>query len=100
MFYNQYTWTTGETITADKLNHIEEGMTLIGPLQIVSGVTTIGDMTEALDRHQMMYFIGADHNYYFVHGFGSLTGINFIPSNENITASFQNEVVVIGGGGK
>ena len=26
MSYNKYTWTTGETITADKMNHIEDGI--------------------------------------------------------------------------
>lgn len=26
MAYEKHTWTTGETITAEKLNHIEEGI--------------------------------------------------------------------------
>lgn len=36
MAYERQTWTCGETITADKLNHIEEGLANSGGVQVTS----------------------------------------------------------------
>ena len=39
MAYTKQTWVTGETITADKLNHIEDGIASIGGYDIVFSMT-------------------------------------------------------------
>ena len=53
MSYNKYTWQTGETITADKLNHIEDGIvgaSSSGFFPLVVNAVAIGDESYRLDK--------------------------------------------------
>lgn len=43
MAYTKQTWTTGDTITAEKLNHMEDG--IAGGTAIVDGITGTLDKT-------------------------------------------------------
>ena len=67
MSYTPTTWTTGDTITATKLNKIENGIASAGsgtPLVVTvteSGAdlicdATFNDVKDAMDANQMVYF--------------------------------------------
>lgn len=79
MSYEKQNWVTGEVITANKLNHMEDGIanagTLICGLTYVAGESgqrrltkTYGEVKEALDAGKNIMLIDSDagdYTYYY-----------------------------------
>lgn len=61
MSYEKYTWQTGEVITADKLNHMEEGI-LVGNMFLVEYNASDGEINasynQLIDKINDGYLIG------------------------------------------
>ena len=77
MSYDKQTWTTGEVITANKLNHMEDGIAAGGGSVLVVGYTADGE-TLTLDKTWqeiydaslaiMMYQVDDDHEMLYIAG--------------------------------
>lgn len=98
MAYEKQTWVCGETITAEKLNHIEDGIAnsvLSTPLHLVPGVTTKAEAVEAFNRGLMMYFINTDgtpNGYEFITTFSPVSGVmNSTPGTNIFSIGFSEE---------
>lgn len=97
MAYTKQTWNTGETITADKLNHMEDGIASSGGCDTdtfkITGIInqqtgerslnkTYSEIVEALESGKLAYIEDGSYNrFYFsnraIAGDGSYEVLNF-----------------------
>lgn len=55
MAYTEQTWVDGEIITAEKLNHMERGISNGSPVEIYVEGTTLVINTEITDANEVSY---------------------------------------------
>lgn len=64
MSYTKYTWQTGEVITAEKLNHMEDGISAGGSLNVTAPQwaldKTWNEIAEAIRSGKSVYYLQDD----------------------------------------
>lgn len=95
MSYEKYTWQTGEVITADKLNHMEEGI-LVGNIYFVTatmnpdtGFYTINEsytsLKNKLDAGYLVAWLNKkDEGYYGYSTLYVLTDVSYTSLSEDV----------------
>lgn len=95
MTYTPINWQTGDTITAEKLNEMDNDTTTI-PMECISGTTTFADMETAYDAGRIMFFkpLPDTNAMYYITAFTDEI-VNFIPENLEITVAFDDGVFTV-----
>ena len=105
MSYNKHTWETGETITAEKLNNLEDGIDDISDVLIANisytGSATVLDKTyaefkNALLRGQTVIICQEDIYEDEQYGYERATYYSNITLEENIEQSESNTYYSVG----
>lgn len=94
MAYTPINWQTGDIITAEKLNEMDNDTSTI-PMECISGTTTFADMESAYGSGQIMFFkpFPETNAMYYVTSFTDEI-VNFFPEHETLTAGFDDGVFI------
>lgn len=89
MAYEKQTWACGDTITADKMNHMEEGIENAGSSVLEVGMTTSGN-TITLDKTWQEIYDAMPNAYISLEANGKICILGTaVPQNHYIVITFD-----------
>lgn len=89
MAYNKTNWQTGDTITAEKLNNIENG---------IAGMVLVVNYSEDQNTPNKFVFDHTWQEIYDVFSAGGLVTVGYSATDANSVVVYRSPVVEVGGG--